>query len=227
MSSMSIEKSWGDQLKEEMEKGYIASLKQFLLQEEQEGHSVFPDKEMIFYAFKKTPFEKVKVVILGQDPYHGRGQAHGLSFSVKGGIKIPPSLRNIYQERERDLGIPPSSEGCLEKWADQGVLLLNSTLTVREKEPMSHHGKGWELFTDAVIKKLAERKDPLVFLLWGKSAASKCDRFLESMEHPHLILKAPHPSPYSASSGFFGCRHFSKTNESLKKWGKTPIDWGV
>jgi len=188
--------------------------------------TVYPHETLVFNAFRQTPFEKVKVVIMGQDPYHGAHQAHGLSFSVQKGMTIPPSLRNIYKEMEEDLGIRPANHGNLEKWASQGVLLLNATLSVQARSPRSHYGKGWETFTDSVIHALCMRADPLVFILWGKSAKEKCENILNQVKHPHVVLQSAHPSPYSAPK-FFGCRHFSKTNEYLKKWEKTPIDWDL
>lgn len=222
---MKIEKSWRDKLSQEIGKEYIVLLKKFL-QEERGRSLVYPPEEEVFSAFRYAPYDAVKVVILGQDPYHGKGQAHGLSFSVKKGVKIPPSLKNIYKELKSDVGIEEPSSGCLECWARQGVLLLNATLTVRDGEPKSHYGQGWEIFTDAVVSLLCEREDPIVFLLWGKSAQEKCERIFDVKKHPHVVLKANHPSPYSASK-FFGCKHFSKTNEVLKGLGKEPIDWGV
>lgn len=219
---MQLAKNWHAILKEEIKKPYIQELKRFLASEKGE---VYPPEPLIFHAFGVTPYEEVKVVIMGQDPYHGPGQAQGMSFSVPCGIPIPPSLKNIYKEIEDDLGIPPPKTGCLTPWAKQGVLLLNATLTVRARQPKSHYGKGWEQFTDAVIAKLAERKDPIVFMLWGRSAQEKCDHILAGTEH--AILTAAHPSPYSAHSGFLGCRHFSKANAYLKKWGKTPVDWKI
>lgn len=185
------------------------------------GAPIYPPEELEFNAFYQTPFDQVKVVIVGQDPYHGPGQAHGLCFSVPKGVPAPPSLQNIFKELESDLQLPIPSHGCLLSWAKQGVLLLNATLTVSGGAPMSHHGQGWEQFTDAVIEKLNERPNPIVFLLWGKSAQEK-GKFLHS---PHKILKAPHPSPFSAHQGFFGCRHFSQTNSFLEQIGKQPIDW--
>lgn len=219
---MQLAKNWHDKLKEEIRKPYIAELKSFLANEEGE---VYPPEPLIFHAFGVTPYEDVKVVIMGQDPYHGPGQAHGMSFSVPCGIPVPPSLKNIYKEIEADLGIPPPTTGCLTSWAKQGVLLLNATLTVRARSPKSHYGRGWEQFTDAVVAKLAEREDPIVFLLWGRSAMEKCDHILQGTHH--AVLTAPHPSPYSAHSGFFGCRHFSKANRFLETWGKSPIDWRI
>ncbi|MCB1106814.1 MAG: uracil-DNA glycosylase [Chlamydiia bacterium] len=221
-----IEKSWHEALKEEIQKPYILELKKFLDEEKRAGKTFFPPEEEVFNAFRMTPYQNVKVVLMGQDPYHGPNQAQGLCFSVKREISLPPSLRNIYKEMEVDLGIPPASHGSLVNWAKQGVLMLNATLTVRKGEPKSHFGKGWERFTDAVIRKLCERKDPMVFILWGRSAKDKCENILNTMSHPHAILTAAHPSPYSATQ-FFGCRHFSKTNALLEKWGKTPINWSL
>ncbi|MEP6594786.1 MAG: uracil-DNA glycosylase, partial [Ginsengibacter sp.] len=194
----------------------------FIKAEKALGKKIYPPGSLIFNAFYKTPFDKVKVVILGQDPYHNVGQAHGLSFSVPKGVAKPPSLVNIFKELESDLGIPPASHGDLEKWAQQGVLLLNATLTVRENEPGSHSKIGWINFTDEVIKKISEEKKVIVFLLWGRFAQDK--RILID-ETRHHVLKAAHPSPFSADKGFFGCRHFSKTNELLMKQGDEPIDW--
>jgi len=221
-----IEKSWFAVLQKEMQKPYILELKNFLQSEQKKGCRILPPPNLIFHAFRCTPYEKVKVVIVGQDPYHGINQAHGLCFSVQKGISIPPSLNNIYKELKEDLNIPLANHGCLEKWSRQGVLLLNATLTVREKEPKSHYGKGWERFTDSVIRTLCLTKDFLVFLLWGRSAQEKCRNILDSIKHPHKVLISAHPSPYSAQK-FFGCRHFSKTNEFLQKKGKQPIDWSL
>lgn len=223
---MTLEKSWHEVLKEELNLPYVQELKKFLEEEKRSGAAVYPPEDFVFNAFRHTPFDKVKVVIVGQDPYHGKGQAHGLSFSVQPGVTIPPSLKNIYKELIEDVKITPPKTGCLTSWADQGVLLLNATLTVREGEPKSHYGKGWERFTDKVIEKLAERKDPLVFLLWGKSAQEKVERVLVHANPHHLVLTAAHPSPYSAMM-FLGCKHFSKTNKQLIEWGKTPIDWQI
>lgn len=220
---MKMEKSWHEKLKNEIDKPYIAQLKGFLDSEKQRGAAVYPPEELVFNAFAHTPYDKVKVVIMGQDPYHGAGQAHGLSFSVPPGVTPPPSLKNIFQEIKNDLQITPPSGGCLLGWADQGVFLLNATLTVRAREPKSHYGKGWETFTDAVIDLLVQRKDPMVFLLWGKSAQEKGQRVIGSH---HAVLQAAHPSPYSVDR-FFGCRHFSKANAYLQQWGKTPIDWSL
>lgn len=225
MHLFALESSWKQALSEELQKPYIASLAAFVEQERHQGLSVYPPRELVFNAFLMTPFDQVKVVIVGQDPYHGPGQAHGLSFSVPKGVSAPPSLQNIFKEQQTDLGIPIPNHGCLIHWAKQGVLLLNATLTVRQGEPMSHHGRGWEQFTDAVIRRLYERKDPLIFVLWGKSAQEKC-KHLQSNSRHH-VLTAPHPSPFSAHSGFFGCRHFSKINALLEKQGIKPIDWTI
>ncbi len=221
-----MEASWLEKLKEEFEKPYMKDLESFLAKEIRSGAEIYPPFELIFNAFCQTPFDRVKVVIMGQDPYHGAGQAHGLSFSVPKGIPQPPSLQNIFKELKEDLKVDPPSHGCLVDWAKQGVLLLNATLTVRAGEPKSHFGRGWETFTDRVVQLLCERKDPIIFILWGKSAAEKFEHICKGAKH-HLILTAPHPSPFSVHSGFFGCRHFSKTNEFLKKVGKLPIDWAI
>lgn len=220
---MAIEKSWHEKLKEELSKPYIQNLKKFLEEEKGQGATIYPPEAFVFHALKATPFDAVKVVIVGQDPYHGRGQAHGLSFSVPRGVKPPPSLKNIFKEMESDLGLVAPTHGCLEKWAEQGVLLLNATLTVRQGEPRSHYGKGWEQLTDAIIDILAKREKKIVFLLWGKSAQEKCARIRGTH---HAVLEAAHPSPYSAE-GFLGCRHFSKANDLLRQWGETPIDWAI
>lgn len=201
---------------------YFADLKSFLVSEIQAGKTIYPPAPNIFAAFDYCPFDSVKVVILGQDPYHGPDQAHGLSFSVNPGVRIPPSLKNIYQELETDLQIPPAQHGCLTAWADQGVLLLNATLTVEARSPGSHQGHGWEIFTDQVITQLSSKRSGLVFLLWGNFARSK-KALIDSQKHS--VLEAPHPSPFSAHSGFFGCRHFSKANQYLNKQGQTPINW--
>ncbi len=221
--AVQIEEYWKEALQGEFEKEYMKNLRTFLMKEKEEGKIVFPPGSLIFNAFNHTPFDKVKVVILGQDPYHGQGQAHGLSFSVQKGVTPPPSLKNIYKELKDDIEdftIP--SHGDLTKWADEGVLLLNATLTVRKGEPGSHHNKGWELFTDQAIRELSEKKKGIVFLLWGKNAQAKIP-LIDTDKH--FILKAAHPSPYSANSGFFGCRHFSKANKLLKEQGIEPIDW--
>lgn len=220
---MKLEKSWYEKLQNEINQPYIQELKRFLEDEKKAGKTIYPTEQLVFNAFLQTPFDQVKVVIVGQDPYHGPGQAHGLSFSVLPGVSIPPSLKNIYKELETDLGIRRPSMGCLISWAKQGVLLLNATLTVNAGDPKSHHGKGWERFTDAVIDILAQRPDPIVFLLWGKSAEEKCHKVMGSH---HAVFKAAHPSPYSATN-FLGCRHFSKANEFLQKVGKEPVNWNV
>lgn len=214
--------SWKNILGEEFEKPYIQELRNFLRQEKDKKKVILPKTVDVFKAFNLTPYEKVKVVILGQDPYHGIGQAHGLCFSVLPGVPIPGSLRNIYLELKQDLGIPPARHGCLENWAKQGVLLLNTVLTVELGMPASHQGRGWEVLTDRVIKLLNEREDPVIFVLWG-SHAQKKEQLIDQSRH--VVLKAAHPSPLSAHRGFLGCKHFSKINEYLVKMGKTPIDW--
>lgn len=225
ISLFELETSWKNALQDELKKPYIASLAAFVERERAQGGAVYPPKELVFNAFQKTPFNDVKVVIMGQDPYHGPGQAHGLSFSVPKGVPPPPSLKNIYKEITSDIGVQMPSHGCLIPWSMQGVLLLNATLTVRQNEPMSHHGKGWERFTDAVIAKLCEREDPVIFVLWGKSAQEKCRNNASLNASRHFVLTAPHPSPFSAHQGFFGSRHFSKINEHLKKLEKSEIIW--
>lgn len=218
-----INDSWKQVLKEEFEKPYFDQIVNFLKTERAAGKTTFPSGPNIFNAFNKTPFDKVKVVILGQDPYHGIGQAHGLSFSVLPGVKIPPSLQNIFKEIKADIGVENSpSFGDLTHWAEQGILLLNAALTVRNGEPMSHAKIGWAQFTDAVIKTISDKKENVIFLLWGKFAQDK--QVLINTDS-HYILKAAHPSPLSAHNGFFGCKHFSKTNEILVKHGENPIDW--
>ncbi len=216
-----IEKGWYDALKQEFESPYFAGVKTFLI-EEKRKFVVYPPSSLIFNAFNRTPFDKVKVVILGQDPYHGAGQAHGLAFSVPDGTQPPPSLQNIFKELHTDIGMPIPHNGNLEKWADEGVLLLNASLTVRANAAASHAKIGWQQFTDAAIRALSEQKEHIVFLLWGNYAIAK-----ESLidHRRHLILKTVHPSPLSASRGFFGCRHFSKTNEYLIINNITPIRW--
>lgn len=223
-----LEPSWQEKLKNELQEPYLIELAAFIEKEYRASPGgIYPPKDLIFNAFYQTPFNKVKVLIMGQDPYHGPGQAHGLSFSVPKGVKLPPSLQNIFKELETDLQVSKPSHGCLLSWASQGVMLLNATLTVSQGTPMSHHGRGWERFTDAALKKLAEREDPVIFVLWGKSAQDKC-RFLREEENIRpIVLTAPHPSPFSANSGFFGCKHFSKVNELLIKQGKTPINWNL
>ena len=218
-----IEPSWLGLLNEEFQKEYFADLKQFLIAEKS-TYEVYPPSSKIFNAFDQTPVSKVKVVILGQDPYHSPGQAHGLSFSVPPGVKQPPSLKNIFKELASDLNINNPENGDLTPWAQQGVLLLNATLTVRKSTAGSHQKKGWEIFTDAVIKRLSDTQEHIVFILWGNFARSKA---VLIDEQKHFILVAPHPSPFSAYTGFFGCRHFSKTNEYLKQRGLDPIDWNL
>lgn len=218
-----IEVGWKKRLKSEFEKEYFLQLVQLLKNEKNSNQLIFPPGQQIFEAFNKTDFNKVKIVIIGQDPYHGQGQAHGLSFSVQEGIKPPPSLINIYKELESDLGIQmPRNYGNLTHWAKQGVLLLNATLTVRANQPNSHAGIGWQQFTDQVIDILNKEKQHLVFMLWGNFAKEKG---IHIDEKRHLILRAPHPSPFSADKGFFGCRHFSSANHYLMQNGIEPIDW--
>jgi uracil-DNA glycosylase len=219
-----MDASWLEVLGDEFEKPYMKELETFLAWERAAGAVVYPPFEQVFEAFCQTPFDAVKVVIMGQDPYHGPGQAHGLAFSVPKGVPAPPSLQNIFKEIRDDLGIPVPKSGCLEGWAKQGVLLLNATLTVRANEARSHFGRGWEVFTDRVIQLLCGREAPLVFLLWGKSAL---DKFRHIETGKHCVLTAAHPSPLSAHAGFMGCRHFSKTNEFLKQAGIKPINWAV
>jgi uracil-DNA glycosylase len=216
-----IETSWAEKLAPEFEKPYFSELVNFV-KEEYNRHLVFPPGKLIFNAFEHCPFNKVKVVILGQDPYHGPGQAHGLCFSVPENVAFPPSLQNIFQEINSDLGIPVPGSGNLERWADQGVFLLNATLTVRAHQAGSHQNKGWETFTDRVIHLLAENREHLVFLLWGSYAQQK-GRFIDNTRH--LVLESVHPSPLSAYRGFFGNRHFSKANDYLISRGITPIQW--
>ncbi|MFN3876178.1 MAG: uracil-DNA glycosylase [Flavobacteriales bacterium] len=216
-----LEQGWLEALANEFAQPYFAELKAFLVAE-RAAHTVYPAGKDIFNAFNATPFDQVKVVILGQDPYHGPGQAHGLCFSVPDGIPHPPSLQNIFTEVQRDLGIPPPANGNLTPWARQGVLLLNATLTVRADQAGSHQGKGWERFTDAAIGQVSRRHSGIVFLLWGRSAQQK-ESLIDG--HRHYVLKAPHPSPLSAHRGFIGCGHFSQVNELLAAQGKPTIDW--
>jgi uracil-DNA glycosylase len=217
-----IEASWKEVLKDEFNKDYFQQIAAHLKMEKAAGKIIYPPGGLIFHAFEATPFDKVKVVLLGQDPYHGHGQAHGLAFSVQPGIKPPPSLVNIYKELHEDVGLPVPSHGYLEAWAKQGVFLLNASLTVRASEPLSHSKIGWHEFTDKVIQKISDLKEKVVFLLWGRSAQDKQALVDETK---HFVLKAAHPSPFSADKGFFGCRHFSKTNDHLVKNGIDPIDW--
>jgi uracil-DNA glycosylase len=216
-----IEPGWKEVLSEEFNSSYFISLKEFLI-EEKKKYTIYPPGNQIFNAFNHTSFDQVRIVLLGQDPYHGPGQAHGLCFSVPDGIKPPPSLVNIFKEMHTDLGVPVSQQGNLLKWAKQGMLLLNATLTVRANQAGSHQGKGWEQFTDAVIHTISEKKAGVVFILWGKYAQAK-----ESLIdlNKHYILKAAHPSPFSSFNGFFGCGHFSKTNAILERHGFQKIDW--
>jgi uracil-DNA glycosylase len=219
-----IESSWKEVLKDEFSKPYFKQIVEHLKTERSQGKVIYPPGSLIFNAFNKTPFDKVKVVIIGQDPYHGPGQAMGLSFSVPRGVPQPPSLMNIFKELNEDVGMPIPSTGDLTKWAEQGVLLLNASLTVRAGDPMSHSKIGWETFTNAVITTVSNLKEQIVFLLWGKFAQGK----KELVNHKkHLVLKAAHPSPLSAHAGFFGCRHFSQTNEYLMKNRLDPINWSL
>ena len=210
-------------LKQEFEEPYFYEIKSFLIQEKRQ-YIVYPPSQLIFNAFNLTPFDKVKVVILGQDPYHNVGQAHGLAFSVPNGIMPPPSLKNIFKELQSDIGMPIPTNGNLESWAREGVLLLNSCLTVRANNPASHQGIGWQRFTDAAINALSEKKEHIVFLLWGNYAIAK-EKLIDTRKH--LVLKTVHPSPLSANRGFFGCRHFSQTNTYLSSNGISPIKWDV
>ena len=218
-----INNDWDELLKDEFKKDYYLKLRSFLI-DEYNKNEVFPNKKNIFEALKHTSYKDTKVVILGQDPYHGENQAHGLAFSVQPLVKIPPSLLNIYKELKDDVGCYIPNNGYLMPWADQGVLLLNTALTVRAHEANSHKGKGWEIFTDEIIKLLNERLDPVIFVLWGSNARKKKEYIDESR---HYILEAPHPSPLSARRGFFGCKHFSKINEILISLGKPPINWQI
>jgi uracil-DNA glycosylase len=217
-----LEKSWKYLLNDEFTKSYMQNLKKFLVSEIKKNKIIYPKGQDIFRALNSTPFDKVKVVIIGQDPYHGPEQAHGLSFSVKKHISIPPSLRNIFIELKNDLNIDISSHGCLLNWAEQGVLLLNNILTVEKNKPLSHSNIGWEKFTDKILAVLNDLKKDLIFILWGRVAQNKAKNI---DANKHLILKSPHPSPFSAYNGFFGSKHFSKTNNFLMSKNKTPINW--
>ena len=221
-ADVKLDPSWLARIGAEFDAPYMKQLKQFLVAEKAAGKVIYPKGELWFNAFNSTPFDKVKVVILGQDPYHGPGQAHGLCFSVLPGVPFPPSLLNIFKEIHNDLQLPMPDSGCLQHWADQGVLLLNATLTVERGRAGSHQGKGWEQFTDRAIQELNDGRDGLVFLLWG-SYAQKKGQFIDTSRH--LVLKAPHPSPLSAHRGFFGCGHFSATNRYLQERGEEPIRW--
>jgi uracil-DNA glycosylase len=215
--------SWTPIIGDELTKLYFHDLQQFL-KIERAQHQVFPDEERVFAAFELTPFEQVRVVILGQDPYHDVGQAHGLAFSVLPGVKLPGSLRNIFKELSSDLGCAAPKHGCLTSWATQGVLLLNTVLTVRAHEAHSHSGKGWEIFTDAVIERLSNRTDPIIFVLWGKPAQAK-KKLIDTSKH--VLLESAHPSPLSAYTGFIGSKPFSRINHTLQSWGKRAIDWQI
>ncbi|WP_163835065.1 uracil-DNA glycosylase [Spartinivicinus ruber] len=222
MADVKLEVSWKEHLIEEFNKDYMKSLRAFLQAEKRAGKVIYPQGSEYFKAFELTPFDQVKVVILGQDPYHGPGQAHGLCFSVRQKVKIPPSLVNMYKELAQDLGIPPANHGFLEHWAKQGVLLLNSVLTVEQGQAASHQGKGWEQFTDEVIARLNAECQGVVFILWGSYAQRK-GSFIDT--NKHLVIKSAHPSPLSAHRGFFGSRPFSQTNTYLQQQGMEPIDW--
>lgn len=217
-----LESGWKSRLLPEFDAPYMTDLRAFLLAEKQRGRKVFPPGSEIFNAFNSTPFSDVRVVILGQDPYHGPGQAHGLCFSVRHGVALPPSLQNIFKELETDIGMCRPAHGNLQHWAEQGVLLLNSVLTVEQGRAAAHQGRGWERFTDRAIALLNEEREGLVFMLWG-SYAQKKGQMIDGTRH--LVLKSPHPSPLSASRGFFGCRHFSRANAYLQERGQRPIDW--
>jgi len=223
-AEIKLHPGWLQPLQDEFTQPYMAELKRFLLSEKQQGKSIFPKGSNWFRALDLTPPEEVRVVILGQDPYHGPGQAHGLCFSVPNGVRPPPSLVNIYKELESDLGIKPARHGFLEHWAKQGVLLLNSVLTVEMGQAASHRDRGWERFTDRIIREVNAREQPIVFMLWGSYAQKKA-AFVDTERH--FVLKAPHPSPLSAHSGFLGCRHFSKANVFLEARGLRPIDWAL
>jgi len=214
--------SWKAVLGEEFKKPYMQELKVFLKEEKTKKKIIYPKGKDIFHALDHTDFDNVKVVILGQDPYHGPGQAHGLCFSVLPGVPSPPSLKNIFKEMNQDVGTENGAHGCLTSWADQGVLLLNAVLTVEHSKAASHQNKGWEEFTDAVIQHLNQKREKIVFLLWG-SYAQKKGQFIDAKKH--LVLKAPHPSPLSSHRGYFGCKHFSRTNDYLEYHGKTAIEW--
>lgn len=221
---LQLEPSWKARVGDYFDRPEMIALREFLLAEKRAGKRIYPPGPQIFAALDATPYDAVKVVILGQDPYHGPGQAHGLCFSVRPGVSVPPSLQNIFTEIENDLGVPRPDHGCLTPWARRGVLLLNSVLTVQAGMPGSHQGKGWEGFTDRVIDELNRGREGLVFLLWGAYAQAK-GRLIDTRRH--CVLKAPHPSPFSAHRGFLGCRHFSKVNQYLEAEGRTPVDWSL
>ncbi len=223
-ANINLHPSWLSRLSGEFEKNYMKKLKRFLLQEKKAGKEIYPPGDKIFSALNNTPFDEVKVVILGQDPYHGPQQANGLSFSVQPGIRIPPSLVNIYTELSTDLGIPPASHGCLTSWARQGVLLLNSVLTVEKNRAASHKGCGWEEFTDTIIRIVDAEKKSVVFILWGSYAQAK-GVFINRSRH--LVISSPHPSPFSAARGFFGNRPFSRANQWLEEKGLSAVDWAL
>ncbi len=220
-----LNESWRHVLADEFEQSYFKELERFVEEEYRLKQGVYPPKNLIFNALNSTSYENVKVVILGQDPYHGPQQAHGLAFSVNEEVPLPPSLKNIYKELSNDLGPTKRKNGCLIDWAKQGVLLLNATLTVCEGKPLSHHKKGWERFTDAIVRRLGLRSDPVIFALWGKSAEKKAEILTPEQRKTHPFLITSHPSPLSAHQGFLGCRHFSKINQLLVENGKKPIDW--
>ena len=222
--NIQIDDSWKIALADEFDKPYFKELRHFLATEKQSGKTIYPPGSLIFNAFNSTPFDKVKVVILGQDPYHGDGQAHGLCFSVQYGVKPPPSLVNIYKELKSDVGFEIPAHGNLQKWTEQGVFLLNAMLTVEANQPASHQKKGWEEFTNAVIQKLSKERSGLIFMLWGNFAQQKAVLIDETK---HTILKAAHPSPFSAYNGFFGCGHFKTANEFLEKNGISAVDWQI
>ena len=222
--AVKLHDSWLNELQEEFDQEYMKQLREFIALEKLAGKTIYPSGELIFNALDTTHFDKVKVVILGQDPYHGPNQAHGLCFSVLPGVRFPPSLLNIFKEINRDLGLPIPNNGCLQSWAEQGVLLLNATLTVQQAQAGSHQGKGWEQFTDKIIAQLNEKREGLVFMLWG-SYAQKKGALIDKRKH--LVLRSPHPSPLSAHRGFLGNGHFSKANQWLASKGESLIDWSV
>lgn len=227
MTDTSLPESWRPALEPVLHSPPLRALGGFLQAEERAGKVIYPPRGTRLAALETTPLDAVRVVILGQDPYHGPGQAHGLAFSVQNGVKVPPSLVNIYKELESDLGLPRAAHGNLTRWAEQGVLLLNNALTVEAANAGSHQNRGWEQFTDAAVAAVAARAEPTVFMLWGSHAQKKAARVPGLADGPHLVLKAPHPSPLSAYSGFFGCKHFSQANAFLERHGRGTIDWQV